>query len=161
MPFWQHFPLGKKYGSYSAKQQCNNVLGISEIGRCHSHLAFSEKGNWEPLWNKGFTLVGATTQKTRHMARFEYMVNHVAQGIFRGGGMCAKYQAMRSRWLSSACVRGAVRNTAEMETEKQLRVKDTGELWFWKLWGGFSEGQSSVGTVSKSTAENQFCSFVL
>lgn len=27
MPFWQHFPLGKKYGSYSAKQRCNNVLG--------------------------------------------------------------------------------------------------------------------------------------
>lgn len=36
--------------------------------------------------------------KTRHMARFEKMVNHVAQGIFRAGGMCVKYQAMRTRW---------------------------------------------------------------
>lgn len=51
--------------------------------------------------------------------------------------------------------------TAEMEAEKQLKVKDAGELCFWKLCGGFSEGQSSVGTVSKCTTEKQFCSFVL
>lgn len=47
--------------------------------------------------------------KTRLMARFEKMVNHVAQGISRAGGMCVKYQAMRTRWQSSACARETAR----------------------------------------------------
>lgn len=77
------------------------------------------------------------------------MVNHVAQGIFRGGGVCVKYQAVRSRWWSSACARETARNAVEMDPERQLKVKET-EHRFW-IFPGLNEGWKRLGVVSKNT----------
>lgn len=80
------------------------ALNVLETGRCHSHLAFSEKGNWEPLWNKGFTSVGATTQKTGTWQDLNRWWIMWPKGFLSVWG-CVKYQAMRTRWWSSACAR--------------------------------------------------------
>lgn len=115
----------------------NNVLmfqvglNVSETGRCHSHLAFSEKGNWEsPYETRDLHQSGLLHKKQAH-GKVWIDGESCGPGDFSGWGRVCKIPGHEDQMVELCmCKRNSKKRYSHGYWEAAESQGDW-ELWFW------------------------------